>query len=106
MKRLKPRKHSWRNHRGAVGFTELLAISALVGIGTLAGVKLLSDFNAELTDVSAAVRGSVVNSSSPEGPAPSECGGLSVAGTQDFALGNADDPPGIQGRAAASQASP
>ena len=32
-------------------FTELLAISALVGIGTLAGAKLLGDFNAELMDL-------------------------------------------------------
>ena len=106
MKRMKLRKHFWRNRRGAVGFTELLAISALVGIGTLAGVKLLSDFNTELTDVSAAVREGVVNGPSPQRPAPSECGGLSVAGPQDFAVGNADDPLRIQGCPSASRASP
>jgi hypothetical protein len=106
MKRLKPRKHSWRNHRGAVAFTELLAISALVGIGTLAGAKLLSNFNDELTDFSATVRQSVTNGSLPEGPASSGCDGLSLANTQGFAVGNGDNPQEIQDRPTASQASP
>ena len=94
MKREKRGKNFRRKQRGAVTFTELLAISAMVGIGALAGGKLLGDFNAELSDLGAAVRRGQVSCSGPAGSASSECGGLSVAGTPGFASGTLDDPQG------------
>jgi len=103
MKRLKPWKNFRRKERGAVMFTELLLISAMVGLGTLAGAKLLADFNGELSDLGAAARSADASCPSSAG-ASCEPGGVSIAGTPGFALGSVDDPQGTRSRPAVGRA--
>jgi hypothetical protein len=94
VKQLRHGKSSWQNRSGAVALTELIAISALVGIGTLAGAKLLADFDAELTDFTAAAHGGQRSCRGPAESAPNESGGLSLAGASDMESRILDDPHG------------
>jgi hypothetical protein len=84
-------------------FTEVVAISVMVGIGTLAGAKLLGDFDAELRDLGAAVRGGDASCPSPAGSASGVASGVSIAGDADFAVGIADGPQGNRSGPAARQ---